>query len=81
MGSEIFLTRFCNQVDNLLNFYVTSKFFDPFGSGVPYTVQRQNAYPPIGVTFKFSLLYFKNHIYTTFVIVRLIRYACKRTGY
>ena len=36
---------------------------------------------PIGVTFKLSLLYFKYNIYTIFVIIRLIRYACKRTGY
>ena len=37
--------------------------------------------PSIGVTSKFSLMYFKNPIYTIFVLVRLIRYECKRTYY
>ena len=35
--------------------------------------------PPIGVTFKFSMLHLKKYIYTMFVIIRLVRYVCKRT--
>ena len=37
--------------------------------------------PPVGVTFNFSLLHSKKHIYTIFVIIRLVRYACKHTDY
>ena len=35
----------------------------------------------VGVTFNFSLLDFKKHIYTLFMIIRLVCYACKRTDY
>ena len=34
--------------------------------------------PPIGVTFNFSLLHFKKHIYTIYMIIRLV---CKRNDY
>ena len=37
--------------------------------------------PPVGVTFIFSLLDFKKHIYVIFAIMRLNCYACKRTDY
>ena len=37
--------------------------------------------PPVGVTFKFSLLDFKKYIYTIFVIICSVCYACKRTDY
>ena len=36
---------------------------------------------PVGVTFNFSLLHFKNYIYTTFVIVCLVHYTYKHADY
>ena len=35
--------------------------------------------PPISLTFKFSPLHFKKHIYAMFVIIRLVCYTRKRT--
>ena len=37
--------------------------------------------PPVGVTFNVSLLHSKKHIYTIFVLIRLVRYARKHTDY
>ena len=37
--------------------------------------------PPVGVTFNFSRSHSKKHIYTIFVIIRLVRYTRKHTDY
>ena len=37
--------------------------------------------PHVGLTFEFSLLHFKKHTYTIFLIVRLVRYTCKLIYY
>ena len=37
--------------------------------------------PPVGITFNFFLIHFEKHIYTIFVIICLVRYACKHTDY
>ena len=37
--------------------------------------------PPLGLTFKFSLLDFIKHVCTIFAIIRLVCYTCKRTDY
>ena len=60
---------------------ISKNLNNTFAPTVTSACQQRTHSLPVGVTFDFSLLDFKKHIYTIFAIIRLVCYTCKHTNY